>query len=254
MGLPEKIKNSLSPKKTRDESPTKIKGKPDNVPAKTRKGNSAPIARRQEAPGLPHFQPPPLPKDHRAILVACAKTRRASWAVIKDNSAKGSSHAHKWAFQRNITAVPATNAESSANSGISSVAGGSAGSRGSSSSQTKPAIDLDSIDLTGFSCGICRASRQTTGAAHLVSCGTCDTMMCVPQDAYKCPGCKTEINTSRLSEMHSLNASKGSRKPSRAPGAPGGSGRGSASSPRNPQVEGPGASGTSGGSRRAIGG
>lgn len=228
MGLPERIKNRLAPNETREKSQVKK----ERVPAKkTSKGAPAPIARHAGIPGLPVFQSPPLPKGHRAILVACAKTKRASWAVLKEKNPSGSANGYRWAFERNITAVPATKSGSSAHGGGAS-ASGAAG---------EPELALDDIDLTGFSCGICEAGSSTREGADLIRCGNCQTMQCVPHSLYKCPGCGAQIDTSNVYAMQSLHASQGTEK------TPGAAGR---KPPSNPQVGGPG----SGSARRAIGG
>lgn len=248
MGLPEKIKERLSPKKSGETRPAKKQNVPAKTNEKSSKPGSAPIARRTEAPGLPYFQPPPLPKDHRAILVACAKTRRASWAILKDNAATGSGdgsaahEGHRWIFQRNITAVPA------ANDGSSDKQAGSVGSRSSGPGPEGPELNPDEVDLTGFSCGVCRTSVHNDGIADLVRCSTCATMMCAPKTLYKCPGCRTLMDTSDMSDMTSVNASHG------APKRSGAQGRQASSNPRNPGLNGAGSGDSSGDSRRAIGG
>jgi DNA-directed RNA polymerase subunit RPC12/RpoP len=228
MGLPERIKKRLAPQGSQARSGEKK----ESAPAKrVGKKASGPIQRHADTPGLPVFQSPPLPNDHRAILVACAKTRRASWAMLKEKNPRSSAKGYRWAFQRNITAIPASKTGSPAHGGGSTASGPA----------EQPELALDDIDLTGFSCGICGAGSSTLEGTDLIRCGSCQTMQCVPQALYKCPGCGARIDTSSVYAMQSLHASQGNDK------TPGAAGR---KTPSNPQVGGPG----SGSARRAIGG
>lgn len=246
MGLPERLKSRLAPGgKT---TPARQGGQgerslPDRTPEKHTARSGGPIARRPDTPGLPVFQQPPLPKDHRAILVACAKTGKASWAIVKEKTpdTEGQASGQEWVFQRNITAVPATAGNAP-----------KGGSKGSKRKDDDRALDARDIDLTGFSCGVCGTGKTEPGGGRILRCGHCHTLQCAPYTTYKCPGCAAQIDTSKTTAMDSMEASHGAQdKHADNNGALSGTPIGKATGKRR-QVG--NSDNAGGGSRRALGG
>lgn len=191
MGLPEKIKNTLTNSKTpATRNPATAESKPQAPAEKSRDP-----AKR----GLPAFKPPQLPDNHRAILVACAATGRASWAVLNKVSDSAGAADKTWAFARNITAVPDPKPGRSARTGLS-------GPRDSARSLD---VSVHDVDLKGFSCAGCGA-----GGSHgsiLVRCNLCNTLQCEPAPAWSCPGCGVHIAADEpMSTFGSLSTNEGS--------------------------------------------
>jgi len=191
LGLPEKIKNTLAGRATKDTSGA----------AATRAGDSPARAARQmsSGKGLPDFKLPEVPPGYRAMLVVCTQTGKASWAVL--NSIPGAREAGErgWRFYRNLPAVPETRRPSQAPQQ-------SAGVRDSSADGT---ISMRDVDLSGFSCGVCGGHGEYAG--RLVQCGACDTLQCQPAEVWTCPGCGGQIGERPLGTIQSVAAEEGSR-------------------------------------------
>lgn len=199
MGLPEKIKNTLTGSKTpATRAPTTVANKP-----------AAPAKKHRNAAehGLPAFRMPELPAGHRALLIACARTGRASWAVLRSDAASAAG-ARSWRFIRNIPAVPANSASGAAANTATSRRAATAASDSNPSSE----IAVEDVDFEGFACGICGDAGED---AILIRCGPCGTMQCKPGSSWQCPGCGARLGDTNVKDMDSLQSQEG-QAPSRA--------------------------------------
>lgn len=192
MGLPDKIKRTLSNK-------SNTPATPDNTPAPKEK-NPPGRSKRPITDGLPAFKQPPLPPERRAILVACASTRRASWAVLKS---EGEGPHTRWAFERNIPAVPDTSAP-----GAAAKRAGPTESTAGATDSTEPETRIADIDFGGYSCGVCGADGSFGNI--FIRCGHCKTLHCQPASHWQCPHCGLELGDKPMHDMSSLSTSTGS--------------------------------------------
>lgn len=213
MGLPDKIKRTLVPasntlgKADRSQTPKKFKG-------------SAGKSTRPVGESLPSFKEPQLPEDRRAILVACAHTRRASWAVLR-RSREGD--ARRWRFERNLPAVPDAASANSPNTGSRRDSPGP-----HNDDIDTPETSIEDIDLAGYACGLCGADGSFGNL--FIRCGHCHTLQCQPAQTWQCPGCGIALGEQPMQDMASLSTSGGappgagnslgSSKPDRAIGHP----------------------------------
>lgn len=204
MGLPDKIKNALSTVGNKPQ-PT------DQTPAKSHK-NQPPArnSKRSITDGLSAFKEPPLPEGTRAILVACATTRRASWAVLRNRNTDNSPY---WVFERNIPAVPDTSSAKPATRPRKD-------HHGSDSAGDPDGFDTQVADMhfSGYSCGVCGADGSH--GAVFVRCVNCNTLQCQPASSWSCPGCGAGLGDRPMQDMTSLSTSAGS-SPNTRPTRPG---------------------------------
>lgn len=210
MGLHDRIKASLAatskePPNTEDHpeanTPAKReKNKPakgsGNSPASRRSEQASNKGRRPAKTGIPPFKEPPIPKGHRALLVACSQTGRASWAVLKEDRASGS-----YSFVRNLRAAPDPKA-------MKDKAPSKQPTTPETGSSHRPGeLPMEKLDLAGFTCGVCGADGST--GSLIVRCGSCGTLQCRPSGAWHCPGCGAYIEQIS-STIDSLASTEGS--------------------------------------------
>lgn len=192
MGLPDKIKKTLAAASNTSEQT-------DKSPARKKPTGSARKYARPISEGLPSFKEPQLPEDRRAILVACAHTRRASWAVLRRS---GEGAAHHWRFERSLPAVPESASASSPNT---------RSLRGSASPYNNltdiPETSIEDIDLAGYACGVCGADGSFGNI--FIRCGHCHTLQCQPASTWQCPGCGLTLGEQPMQDMASLSTSGG---------------------------------------------
>jgi hypothetical protein len=125
--------------------------------------------------GLPPLEPAVVPPRHRAVLIACSETGRASWAELAPVGGG-------WRWIGNVPAVPVLNQAQ--------------GASGGSASATLPA---GTISWGGYRCGVCRKGPPNgpgrIGTAEWWRHG-CGTIMCPGALRQRevgwvatCPGC-----------------------------------------------------------------
>lgn len=191
MGLPDKIKKTLTPFGSAPEIPNQ---------SSTKKTSRGPLSKATHpiAEGLPSFKEPQLPHNRRAILVACA-SRRASWAVLRPSE---EGHARRWRFERNLPAVPEPASATSPNTGSRR------GSSGPHNDDTDaPETSIEGIDLGGYACGVCGADGSFGNL--FIRCGHCHTLQCQPAQTWQCPGCGPTLGEQPMQDMASLSTSRG---------------------------------------------
>lgn len=197
MGLPDKIKKTLdpasnNPQKT-DQSPSKKSKRPVGKPTR-------PIGE-----GLPSFKEPQLPQDRRAILIACAHTRRASWAVLRRS---GEGDTRRWRFERNLPAVPEATSAAPLNTESRY------GSPGTYNNDIDtPETSIEDIDLCGYACGVCGADGSFGNL--FIRYGDCHTLQCQPAQRWQCPGCGLALGEQPMQDMASLSTSGGAHPSAR---------------------------------------
>jgi len=222
LGLPEKIKNTLARRATKDTSGVAVPqagGSPSRADGQMSSGK-----------GLPDFKPPELPSGYRAMLVVCAQKGKASWAVLKSIPGAREAGERGWRFHRNLRAVPETRRPSQAPQQSARV-------KDSSADGT---ISMRDVDLSAFSCGVCGGHGEYAG--RLVQCGACDTLQCQPAEVWTCPGCGGRIGEQSLGTIESVAAEEGSRpvKANQSIPAPGGETGGSTPIGQSRSVSAPG--------------
>lgn len=166
---------------------------PAGKPAGNQRGNT-PAGRQEGKPkfkGLPPLKEPIVPSGHRAVLMGCSRTGKASWADLTPIGKE------RWKWIGNVPAMPDLNRGS--------------GAGHSSQGATAHSVPVGDVDWAGYVCGVCETgSTPVPGNEEGIfwQCSQCGTLYCsggfrrTGQNEWSvnCPGCN-KLNTVNAHEQ-----------------------------------------------------